>query len=68
MPLYAFACADCAHRFDELQGFTAPPPACPRCGSAATKRVLASFQAGPARKPPNTFTPASTRRDHVHHH
>jgi putative FmdB family regulatory protein len=68
MPVYAFACRDCAGRFEELQGFDAPPPACPRCASTDTERVLSSFQAGPAVRGPDTFTPAATRRDRIHRH
>ena len=70
MPLYAFACEQCAHAFEELQPFSAPPPACPACGGPS-RRALSGFQAGPARREPSTFTPAQTRRDrlgHRHHH
>jgi putative FmdB family regulatory protein len=68
MPVYAFACPACAARFEELQRFDAPAPACPECANPETERVLASFQAGPARKGVDTFTPAQTRRDRIHHH
>jgi len=66
--MYAFACRACGARYEELQGFDAPAPACPQCGATGAQRVLSSFQAGPARKPPDTFTPAQTRRDLIHHH
>ena len=71
MPLYAFACARCEERFDALQGFDVPAPPCPGCGAPDARRVLSAFTAGPARKGPDTFTPAATRRDAVgggHHH
>lgn len=35
MPIYAFACAACGHRFDKLQKLSDPDPeTCPDCGAA----------------------------------
>jgi len=68
MPLYAFSCPDCGGRFEELQSFDAPAPPCPACAGTRARRALSGFQAGPARKGPDTFTPAQTRRDVIHHH
>jgi putative FmdB family regulatory protein len=68
VPLYAFACPDCGARFEELQAFDDPAPSCPACAGTGAERVLSAFQAGPARKGPDTFTPAQTRRDLIHHH
>ncbi|WP_240097560.1 FmdB family zinc ribbon protein [Thermomonas flagellata] len=39
MPIYAFACAACGHRFDRLQKLSDPDPAsCPACGAAGQVR------------------------------
>jgi putative FmdB family regulatory protein len=41
MPIYAFECAACGHRFDRLQKMADPDPsACPHCGADAVKRQL----------------------------
>ncbi len=41
MPIYAFACTACGHRFDRLQKLSDPDPdACPHCGSAAVQRQV----------------------------
>lgn len=41
MPIYAFACTACGHRFDKLQRLSDPDPeTCPACGAAAVKREL----------------------------
>ena len=42
MPIYAFACTACGHRFDKLQKLSDPDPdACPECGATGTvKREL----------------------------
>ena len=38
MPLYEYQCADCAHRFEELQRFSdAPLTTCPECGGPVRK-------------------------------
>jgi putative FmdB family regulatory protein len=35
MPIYAFACTDCGHRFDRLQKLSDPDPdTCPACGAS----------------------------------
>ena len=40
MPLYEYQCDACAHRFEQIQKFSDPPPAsCPRCGGAVRKLV-----------------------------
>ncbi len=41
MPIYAFECARCGHRFDRLQKLSDPDPeACPACGAAAVRRQI----------------------------
>ncbi len=41
MPIYAFACQQCGHHFDNLQKMSDPDPdVCPVCGAAAVKRQL----------------------------
>ncbi len=41
MPIYAFACDACAHRFDRLQKLSDPDPdVCPECGASAVKRQV----------------------------
>lgn len=42
MPIYAFACTACGHRFDRLQKMADPDPdSCPQCGaSGQVKREL----------------------------
>ena len=40
MPLYEYQCDACAHRFEQIQRFSDPPPAsCPRCGGAVRKLI-----------------------------
>jgi len=46
MPLYAYACADCAHEFQTLVR-SDETPSCPSCGSAHLERQL-SLIAKPA--------------------
>jgi putative FmdB family regulatory protein len=41
MPIYAFECTDCGHRFDRLQKLSDPDPeVCPACDRASVKRQL----------------------------
>lgn len=41
MPIYAFRCEACGHRFDRLQKLSdADPRECPECGAAAIKRQV----------------------------
>ena len=41
MPIYAFECAACGHRFDKLQKLSDPDPtACPACNADAIKRQV----------------------------
>ncbi|HXS74012.1 MAG TPA: zinc ribbon domain-containing protein [Rhodanobacteraceae bacterium] len=41
MPIYAFRCEACEHRFDRLQKLSDPDPdQCPECGAAAVKRQV----------------------------
>jgi putative FmdB family regulatory protein len=42
MPIYEFECAKCGNRFEELVASGAEPPACARCGSTETGRLLSS--------------------------
>ena len=45
MPIYAFACDACGHRFDRLQRLADPDPTqCPQCGASAVKRQLTAPQ------------------------
>jgi putative FmdB family regulatory protein len=38
MPLYEYQCETCEHRFEKIQKFTDPPPACcPKCGGPVRK-------------------------------
>jgi len=41
MPIYAFECTSCGHRFDKLQKLSDPDPAsCPSCGEPTVKRQV----------------------------
>lgn len=41
MPIYAFECTHCGHRFDRLQKLSDPDPAdCPSCGRPQVRRQL----------------------------
>lgn len=41
MPIYAFECARCCHRFDRLQKLSDPDPGiCPACSEAAVRRQI----------------------------
>lgn len=41
MPIYAFECAECGHRFDRLQKLSDPDPdTCPACGRPTVKRQV----------------------------
>ena len=41
MPIYAFECAHCGHRFDRLQKLSdADPTDCPACGQPQVRRQL----------------------------
>jgi putative FmdB family regulatory protein len=41
MPIYAFRCEACGHRFDRLQKLSDPDPdQCPECGKTAVKRQV----------------------------
>jgi putative FmdB family regulatory protein len=45
MPIYAFVCDACGHRFDRLQKLADPDPTqCPECGEEAVKRQLTAPQ------------------------
>jgi putative FmdB family regulatory protein len=45
MPIYEYECHDCRRRVSllVLRPSTAPPPTCPRCGSASLDRVMSRF-------------------------
>ena len=45
MPIYEYDCGDCRRRVSllVLRPSTAPPPTCPRCGSASLSRLLSRF-------------------------
>ncbi|KFN43106.1 FmdB family zinc ribbon protein [Arenimonas oryziterrae] len=41
MPIYAFECGSCGHRFDRLQKLSDPDPTdCPDCGAPQVRRQL----------------------------
>ena len=41
MPLYAYRCTTCGHRFEKIQSFSAEPEkVCPKCGNATLVRPL----------------------------
>ena len=41
MPLYAYRCTTCGHRFEKIQNFSAEPEkVCPKCGSETLVRPL----------------------------
>ncbi|MCI1708996.1 MAG: zinc ribbon domain-containing protein [Chiayiivirga sp.] len=45
MPIYAFECDGCGHRFDRLQKLSdADPSDCPECGAAKVRRQLTAPQ------------------------
>ena len=66
MPIYEYRCRSCHGRFETLAALGADAADCPSCGATGAERLLSSFQAGPGRRQPSTFTPAQTRRDAVH--
>ena len=45
MPIYEYECGDCRRRVSllVLRPSVAPPPTCPRCGSAAMSRLMSRF-------------------------
>jgi putative FmdB family regulatory protein len=50
MPIYEFECEECGGRFEELVAVDADAPACPECGSAATRRLISNVSP-PGRQP-----------------
>jgi putative FmdB family regulatory protein len=50
MPIYEFECEECGVRFEELVASDATSPACPKCGSARTGRLLSNVSP-PGRQP-----------------
>ena len=52
MPIYAYACADCAHEFETLVRSN-ESPACPNCGSERLDRQI-SLIAKPASGGPSS--------------
>jgi len=45
MPIYAFECAECGHRFDKLQKLSDPDPVqCPACEQPQVRRQLTAPQ------------------------
>ena len=42
MPLYAYRCTKCSHRFEKIQNFSAEPEqVCPQCGGALVRPLTA---------------------------
>lgn len=50
MPIYEFECEGCGTRFEELVAADAAPPTCPKCGFAATRRLISNVSP-PGRQP-----------------
>lgn len=50
MPIYEFECGECGARFEDLVAAAAPPPACPECGAARTRRLISNVSP-PGRQP-----------------
>ena len=49
MPIYEYYCPTCEARFQHLaRTFSAPPPACPGCGSAAVEKLVSRVSLGRA--------------------
>ncbi|MFQ5636119.1 MAG: FmdB family zinc ribbon protein [Gammaproteobacteria bacterium] len=43
MPIYAYQCAACGHRFDELQKLAdVPLTVCPECGDASLQKLMSA--------------------------
>lgn len=41
MPIYEYRCGECGHVFEQLQGFSDPPPdQCPSCQGAEVSRLI----------------------------
>ena len=57
MPIYAYACADCAHEFETLVR-SGESPACPECGSRRLDRQI-SLIAKPASGSPSSARDAA---------
>ncbi|MGA2850860.1 MAG: FmdB family zinc ribbon protein [Terracidiphilus sp.] len=42
MPLYAYRCTQCGHRFEKIQSFAATPESvCPKCGGVLERPITA---------------------------
>ena len=42
MPLYAYRCTQCGHRFEKIQSFSSEPETkCPRCGGVLERPLTA---------------------------
>ena len=42
MPIYEYRCEQCRYEFEELVGFSEPPPKCPKCDSEKVNRLLST--------------------------
>jgi putative FmdB family regulatory protein len=43
MPIYEYACEDCAHTFETIQRMGAPAPdACPACGEPRLRKLVSA--------------------------
>ena len=40
MPIYGVHCEACGHEFESFQGMDALLPACPKCGSDDTRKLV----------------------------
>lgn len=63
LPLYAYRCTSCGHRFEKIQSFSAEPEkVCPKCGKETLVRPLTAprFQFKGAGWYVNDYAPASS--------
>ena len=79
MPLYAYRCTQCGHRFEKIQSFSAKQEkACPKCGGALERPLTApglhfkgggfyvnDYAARAARPPPKLRRPRSKIGDEI---
>lgn len=54
MPIYEYACQACGSEFEDIVSATAPNPACPKCKSPDTKKLMSRCRtrSGGADAPP----------------
>jgi putative FmdB family regulatory protein len=62
MPLFDLACTACAHRWEDMVKSGESPPACPKCGSTATEKILSIGAAYEPTKLPDKWTYKGPKR------